>query len=120
MNKARKNTLLLLAGLLLVLGIGYVVQRQLTADDDTASELYAEIEVNGEPYASLPLSEDQEMMINDAAGNFNLVKVEDGAVFVEDANCGDLTCVHMGKMQYEGNIIACLPHGMIIYIRAES
>lgn len=124
MNKQQRNTLLLAAGLLIFLAVIYLIQSGALSGKETSSsaagsettELYAVIEINGYPYATLPLSEDQELMLDDSAGNYNLVKIEDGAVYVADANCGDLTCVHTGRISLPGSLIACLPHGIVIAV----
>lgn len=111
-----KRTLILALTLCFLLGAGCLVWRRTLSGDSSVSGLCAVVEVRGQPYATLPLSEDQELTVNDTLGGYNLIRVEDGCVFVEDANCGDLTCVRTGKMGREGDLIACLPHGVIIYI----
>jgi len=35
---------------------------------------------------------------------------------VAQADCPDKICVHTGPISQEGEVIACLPHGVIIYI----
>lgn len=78
---------------------------------------YAVIQVNGEVYEKLDLSQDTELMYEDEWGNYNLIKVENGYVTVTEANCSDLTCMYMGAICSEtGGVIACLPHRLIIYI----
>ena len=43
--------------------------------------------------------------------------VEDGAVSVTEADCADKICVHEGKISRTGEVIACLPHELIITVQ---
>ena len=42
--------------------------------------------------------------------------VKDGKIAVTAANCPDLVCVHTGSISHTGEVIACLPHKLIITI----
>lgn len=43
----------------------------------------------------------------------NVIKIEDGTIFVSQADCPDQTCVKMGKLG-GGMPIVCLPHKLVI------
>lgn len=43
----------------------------------------------------------------------NIIKIEDGEIFVSEADCPDQTCVKMGNLG-GGMPIVCLPHRLII------
>ncbi len=107
----KRNTVIVAAVLIIVLGTGYVITRGLNG-----SGAEAVVEVNGEEFARLKLSEDTEIRVEGDGGAYNLVKVKDGYVFVEEANCGDHICVRTGKINETGRVIACLPHGLIVYV----
>ncbi len=114
MSRKNRNTLLLALGLLVLLLVGLLVQRRLTR----APGLRAVVEVDGERVAVLDLGEDQTFTTEAPSGGWNRIRVEDGAVFVEAADCPDLICVHTGRISEVGGVIACLPHRLIIYVES--
>lgn len=44
----------------------------------------------------------------------NTVRIEDGEIWVEAAECPDHTCMKMGKLYSESLPIVCLPNRLII------
>lgn len=107
----RRNTvifaLILLAALLLALG----VQRFFTRPGGMAV-----VQVDGKTVAKLPLWEDTERVIGGKKGGYNRVKIADGRVSVTDADCPDQICVRTGAIDSQGQVIACLPHKLIITV----
>lgn len=59
------------------------------------------------------LTAKNEMIEVTSSSGRNVVKIEDGEVFVSEADCPDGTCVKMGKLG-GGMPIVCLPHRLII------
>lgn len=106
----RKNTLILAAALLVLLLLGLLVQRRLLKKPG----LRVVVEVNGERAAVLPLSEEQALVLDQTG--YNRVRVSDGAVFMEEADCPDQVCVRTGRVDQPGGVIACLPHRVIVYV----
>lgn len=115
MKRQQRNTLILALALGLLLGGGLLVQRLFFSHSGPV----ALVRRGGEVLARLELSKDTELLVGDREGDYNLIQVQDGKVRVAEANCGDLTCVYTGWAQREGDVIACLPHGVIIYIERE-
>ncbi len=120
-KKQRRNTILLAVILLAVCSIGLLVQRlnskPVAKDPETQdSGMVALVSLNGQIIRSLDLDEDVNVLIGDRQKDYNVISVKDGKVSVTEANCADLICVKTGQMQTSGDIIACLPHGLIIYI----
>ena len=66
----------------------------------------------------LPLSQDAELPVTTALGT-NVVVVENGAVYVREADCDNQDCVHQGKLSAPGHQIICLPHKLWIEVTAE-
>ncbi len=108
----KRNTVVTAVVLLAVLVLGFFITRSLYEKPGGK----AVIEVNGERCAELELSEDTEFKVEGEDGAYNIVKVENGYVYVSGANCGDLVCVRTGKINESGRVIACLPHGLIVYV----
>ena len=63
----------------------------------------------------LSLSENQQITVQTSLGE-NIVVVEDGNVFVREADCPNQDCVHQGKIDSPGKQIICLPHKLWIEV----
>ncbi len=78
------------------------------------------LSVGGAEIARLALSEDVTFPVGNAEKGYNIVCVEDGAVFVKEADCPDRICVREGKKHRNGETIACLPHQLLIQVADEA
>lgn len=76
---------------------------------------YAEIYLDGELKSRVPLSEDAMIELE----HLN-VRVKDGAVFVEDADCPDKICERRGAISRAGETIVCLPNRVVVKVTGES
>ena len=45
------------------------------------------------------------------------IRIDGGAVWVEDADCPDLVCKHTGKISRSGDVILCVPAGLRILVK---
>jgi len=66
----------------------------------------AEISVNGDVVAELPLSKDAVYPIQTNDHHLT-VHIENGEVFVTDASCPDKVCEHTGRVSAKGASILC-------------
>ena len=73
------------------------------------------VTVDGEKYASLPLGEDAELLI-ESEGRTNLLIISGGKASVVEADCPNQVCVETGAISSEGQLIVCLPHKVVIEI----
>ena len=118
---------IILAVVLLILGLGSPFL--LRADAGEQSRVI--ITVDEDELGNYVLSEDRvlaltESGLKDLGKNgqkgtggeeiLNLIVIKDGSVRVTEANCKGNDCVRMGPITREGEIIACLPHRMLITI----
>ncbi len=110
------NLILLVAVVLVVAAAGILIQRHLAVQ---SPGVYAVVQYQGEIYERLDLSVDTELRIEDELGNYNIVCVQDGQVWVSEANCPDLICVYTYPLNETGGAIACLPHELLVYIESE-
>ena len=111
MGRQQRNTLILALALLAALGGLFLVQRLWLRGHGTK----AMVKVDGQVILELDLSRPMEHWVGNDEGR-NLIVVKDGAVRVDQADCPDLVCVHTGAIREEGQVIACLPHNLIVYI----
>jgi hypothetical protein len=49
----------------------------------------------------------------------NHIRIENAQITVTDADCPDKICMQTGAISQPGEIIACLPHQLIIEIKSE-
>ncbi|MCM1231820.1 MAG: NusG domain II-containing protein [Ruminococcus flavefaciens] len=116
MKREQRNTLILAAVLFTVLGAAFLVQRVLQRISGDP-EAWAVVQAGGRETMLLDLSKDVEFQLGDDEIGYNLVRVEDGKIMVAEADCPDGICVYTGAINQPGELIACLPHGLIIYIK---
>lgn len=110
--KQKRNTYLFLLVLLAIIGVGFLIQIYFFGKTGAT----AIIEQDGETISELDLSKDTELVLDDGNGGSNTITVKNGKIAVTDANCPDLVCVHTGSISQTGEVIACLPHKLIITI----
>ena len=65
----------------------------------------------------LLLSQDSETVVTTSLGT-NVVVVENGAVYVRDADCDNHDCIRQGRIDAPGSQIICLPHKLWIEVVA--
>ena len=75
----------------------------------------AVVYVDGTEVHRLPLSVNDQWRLETTQG-YNEIVVEDGAVFVEEADCRDGVCVDHAPVSLEKESIVCLPHKMVIEV----
>lgn len=80
------------------------------------SGLVAVIQMDGEKIHEMDLDQDAEYTAVTEDGHVNVVVVKDQSVMVREADCANQVCVKTGQIRNPGEVIACMPHRMIIYI----
>lgn len=108
-----KNDLILMAVLLVTICVISVFLCFMNRD---FSELEVEISVDGETVYTFPLGEDSKYNMELQLETGNYLVIENGFVYLKDADCPDKLCVRQGKISEVGQSIICLPHRLIIKI----
>ena len=85
----------------------------LTRNGEAGNQL--RITLDGEEYGTYSLTEDQEIPVRTEYG-YNIVQIEDGMVFMKDADCPDKYCIHQGKTNRKNKSIVCLPHKLMVEV----
>ena len=109
MKKHKNDILLILAAL--ILGAAFLVYTEFFRPQ--GGEVV--VSVDGEELFRLPLGEDNRVIIGDEE-NFNVLVIDSGEAFVEDASCPDHVCVKSGKISLDGETIICLPNKLVVAI----
>lgn len=103
----------LLATVLVISAFIYFINRDY-------SKLTVEISVNGETVYTFPLGEGSEYNMEMQLDTGNYLVIENGFVYLSDADCPDRLCVKQGKISKAGQSIICLPHRLVIKITGKS
>ena len=111
----KKNDLLFISVLFLLCGAAALFF--FTRTDNTAR--HAVITQDGRVLYDIPLTGHtgtEEIVIADEHGK-NTIRIEGESIAVIDADCPDLVCVKTGKAEKKGDVIACLPHKLLIEVK---
>ena len=85
-----------------------------------SAKTIAVIQVDGKEYKTFPLSEHTKTDVFTiyTKHGYNTVTVRDQAIAITDADCPDQICVNEGFISKPGATTVCLPHKVMIEVRA--
>ena len=112
----KKRDIIIIAALLLCAGALYLIsQVSLSAEASTVV-----VTLDGEEVLRRPLAMEDTYEIAQEDGSRNVVAVQDGAVFMQEANCRDGLCIRQGKMRNGAKTIVCLPHKIVVQLTGDA
>ena len=108
--RKHKYDLLVIAAVLLIAGLffGYTLLTRTQGAEVV-------ITCDGKEIMRRALDEDAAVEVSEGGGK-NTVVIKNGAVCVSDASCPDHICVNTGWIEYEGEMIVCLPNKVVVTI----
>lgn len=109
-----RNDILLIGALLIAAAVLFIGFR--LAGKPGRAVLVTE---NGREIARFSLAEDRTYPIPSEKGE-NLLRIENGAAWIESADCRDQICVKRGKIRKAGETIVCLPHRIVVTVTEEA
>lgn len=109
MNK-RDGVLVLV--LLIVAGVGFLVFNSIKGENGNRIV----ITVDGTVYGIYQLNQDKEVEIETEDGT-NTVMIENGKVYMKNADCPDKYCVKQRGISHSKENIICLPHKLIVEVK---
>ena len=112
----KKKDILLIALALGVAGLLYAVS--LISGGEAATTVV--VTVDGQEVLRRPLALEDSYEIRQDDGSVNVITVEDGAVYMQEANCRDGLCVAQGKMRNAAKTIVCLPHKLVVSLTGDA
>lgn len=77
-----------------------------------------EISVAGRVTETLPLDVDAQRLIA-GEGGVNRLVIENGTVWIAEADCPDALCVHHAPISRPGQSILCLPHRVAVTVAGD-
>ena len=110
----KKDVIIIALALLCALALYLVSQMTLGGKMSSVVVL-----LDGEEVLRRPLVVSDSYTIAQEDGSVNVIRVEDGVVFMQEANCRDGLCIRQGKMKNGANTIVCLPHKVVVKMDGE-
>ena len=111
----KKDIIIIALALLAALALYLVSQVSLGAEASVVV-----VTVDGREVLRKPLAMENRYEIAQDDGSLNIIRVEDGAVFMEEANCRDGLCIRQGKMRNGAKTIVCLPHKVVVQLKGDA
>lgn len=112
----KKKDMILVGAALLVALVLYAVS-QVTLGTQAAQVV---VTVGGEEVLRRPLAMSDTYEIAQENGDVNIIRVENGTVFMLEANCRDGLCIRQGRMKNAAKTIVCLPHELVVRLDGEA
>ncbi len=115
-NKAPKSTKfwVVLIGVILVAAVAGMLVIQSVREEGAQ----VVITWNGEVDGTYSLEEDRTFVFEGENGGYNVVTIENGMVFMAEANCPDQVCVNHGPTNQTADPIVCLPNKLVVEVSA--
>ena len=112
--KHKKDIIIIALALLAALAL-YLVSN-LTATDAVTTVVAT---VDGREVLRRPLVMNSDYEIPGKDGARNVIRVENGQVYMLEANCRDGLCIQQGRMKNTAKRIVCLPNGVVVSLEGE-
>lgn len=104
---------LLIAAVLLAFALAVMALNFLSADEPGKSFT---VTLDGREVLRATLSRDGEYPIRQPDGAVNVITVENGQVYVREANCRDGLCMRQGRTKTAAKTLVCLPHKLVVTV----
>ena len=111
----KKDIIMIAAMLLAALALYLISQVSLGAEASTIV-----VTLDGEEVLRRPLAVENTYDIAQDDGSLNVIAVENGAVYMKEANCRDGLCIRQGKMKNGAKTIVCLPHKIVVQLTGDA
>lgn len=113
--KRRGDVLIIVLVLLAALAL-YVVSLAAPAGGVTT----VVVTVGGREVLRRPLAVNAEYQVPLPDGETNVICVQNGAVYMKEANCRDGLCLRQGKVRNQAKTIVCLPHEVVVKLEGDA
>lgn len=116
-TKKIRNDIILVAVILLIAAAGLLAVNFTKQEGSTVL-----VKIDGEVTKSYSINKNRTVDIVTGDNNefLNTLVIEDGKVYMSDADCPDKICKEHRPISYSGETIVCLPHRIVIEITAEN
>ena len=118
-----KKTDMIIAGAALMAALvcylGYKVHTRVPESKKDKVDDKVVVSIGGQVVGKYDLHKDDEFVIEGENGIENHLVIKDGIADVVSANCPDKLCVHQSAISKNGDMIVCLPAGVIVEIETK-
>ena len=117
LNRLKKNDCALALTLLLLSLLPLIFVNPLQAT--VTCKLYAEVSVDNKIIERIDLQAagDDYFLTIPTEHGYNTLHINERGIAVSDADCPDKICLHTGFISKKGELIACVPHRLLIIIK---
>lgn len=112
-KKKIKRDIMLIATLIIVCVAAFLIINFVVKKDG----ITAAVKVDGNIVYMLPLDKNASVTVEGYQGGSNTVVIENGTVYMKEADCPDKLCEKTGKISKNGETIVCLPHRVVVEIQ---
>ena len=112
----KRRDLILIACALALAGALYAFS-QLTLGTKASNVV---VTVDGSEVLRRPLAMEDSYVVEQEDGSRNVIRVEGGAVYMQEANCRDGLCIRQGRMKNAAKTIVCLPHKLVVRVEGDT
>ncbi len=110
MKVLKKADVLLIIAILI---FGLIVGLLFTLDKSQGKEII--ITADSKTFGTYDIFASEDIIIEND-GQTNHIRIENGNVFMKDANCRGQDCVHQGEKSSTGESIVCIPNKVIVEV----
>ena len=112
-KKKIKRDIMLISTLIILFAAAFLIINFVVKKDG----ITAVVKVDGNIVYMLPLDKNASVTVEGYQGGSNTVVIENGTVYMKDADCPDKLCEKTGKISKNGETIVCLPHRVVVEIQ---
>ena len=114
-KKIKKDAVLVLLCIIISAAVYFIINIYVKKDG-----AYAVVKVDGEIIRSLELNKNTSVIVHGYQGGSNTIVVDNGQVYMTDADCPDKLCERTGRISRTGESIVCLPHRVVVEIQGNT
>lgn len=107
----KKNDVVLGGGILVIALVLFLVMH--LTRNEAGNQI--RIMVDGAVYGTYSLEKNQVIEVKEK-DFYNRIRIQDGAAYMEEANCPDGYCEEQGKISGRTQTIVCLPHKLVVEV----
>lgn len=107
--KPKKADILLIAAVLLIAGIAVIFMLMQKKGDK------AIVDIDGDIY-EYSLSDSREIVLKNNNGGYNVLVIDDGSVYIKEADCPNQICVRHKPIYKNGESIICVPNKISVTV----
>ena len=107
----KRNDMILLLAILLP---AVIIMTVMSLNKNAGGQV--KVTVDGELYGIYDLDKKETIVIENEEGFKNIVEIENGYVYMKEADCRDLICVNQGSISKKSETIVCLPHKVVVEV----